>query len=169
SATWHQAGANLPLRQDGFFATRETHVARQRKLASHACRAATDRGNGYNGSPAETGQHVGKRLEACRSRRQTCRFPERREAIIVRQEEALDGAVEHNNLQLLIGLEPSDDLIQLRNGLWAEDVERRMIECHSPVCWQMPFETDLLGRGHGGIPLVGWKSGAHPRARAPLV
>jgi len=47
---------------------------------------------------------------------------DRREEVIVRQEEALDGTVEDNNLDVRIRFERRDDLIQGRNGLRPKDV-----------------------------------------------
>jgi hypothetical protein len=47
---------------------------------------------------------------------------DRREEVIVRQEEALDGTVEDNNLDVRIRFERRDDFIQGRNGLRPKDV-----------------------------------------------
>src|SRR5262249_12400353 len=85
----------------------------------------------------------------------------------MRQEKTLDGAVEHDNLHMLIGFETCDDLIQLRNRLRAEDVERRMIEGHAPVRWEALLKADLTNRRclfelvHGVLPV-------RPRRRAPI-
>src|SRR4051794_24165378 len=68
-AARHQAGADLPLRQDRLLATCETHVARQRKLTANSGRAAPNRGDGYDRRTAESDKHVGKRLQPGRSRR----------------------------------------------------------------------------------------------------
>ena len=40
----------------------------------------------------------------------------------MRQKEALNGAVENNNLYLLVSFERRDNLIQLRNGLRPKDI-----------------------------------------------
>jgi hypothetical protein len=65
----------------------------------------------------------------------------------MRKEEALDGAIEHNDLHMLIRFDCGDDLVELRDLLWSEDVQRRDIECHAPVRWQAPLKPDLLCRG----------------------
>jgi hypothetical protein len=65
----------------------------------------------------------------------------------MRKEEALHGAIEHNDLHMLIRLDCGDDLVELRDLLWSEDVQRRDIECHAPVRWQAPLKPDLLCRG----------------------
>jgi len=65
----------------------------------------------------------------------------------VREEEAFDGAIEDNDLHMLIGFERHDDLVELRDRFGSENIERRMIERNSPIRWQAPFEPDLLGRG----------------------
>jgi len=51
----------------------------------------------------------------------------------VRKKEAFDGAVKDDHFDILVGFERCDDLIQLRNGLWAKDIERRMIDRYSPI------------------------------------
>ena len=61
----------------------------------------------------------------------------------MRQEEALDGAVEDDDLYLLVGFERGDDLIQLRNVFRTKDIQRRMIKCHAPVRWRPSLETNL--------------------------
>src|SRR5258707_11753529 len=170
-AARYQGRTNLPLRQNSPFATRKTHVAGQRKLASDPGRTAADRDNGYDGSPAEAYQHVRKGLQAGGSGRQACRVLERREEVIVREEETFDGAIEDNDLHMLIGFERHDDLVELRDRFGSENIERWMIERNSPIRWRAPFEPDLLGRGrffeaiHGRTP---WLSGKAARAlRAP--
>ena len=45
----------------------------------------------------------------------------------MRQKEAIDGAVEDDDLYVLVCFERLDDLIQLRNALRPEDVEGRMV------------------------------------------
>src|SRR5882672_8393260 len=146
-AARHQAGANLPLRQNGLLAARKTHVAGQRKLASNPCRAAPDRDYGCDGSPAEAYQHVGEGLQARGSGRQARRVLEWREEIVVREEEAFDGAIEDNDLHMLVGFEARDDLIELRDRFGSENIERWMIERNSPISRQAPLESDLFGCG----------------------
>ena len=59
-------------------------------------------------------------------------------------EEAVDGAIEHDDLDPIVGLERGDDLIQLRNALRAEDVEGWMVEGDAPVERRPSFETDAF-------------------------
>ena len=63
----------------------------------------------------------------------------------MRHKEALDGAVEYDNLYVLISFECRDDLVQLRNGLGPKDIQGRMVKRHSPVEWRTSFEADLSG------------------------
>ena len=49
------------------------------------------------------------------------------------KEEPFHGAVEDDDFDFLVGFERGDDLIQLRNAFGTENVERRMVERHSPV------------------------------------
>src|SRR6266446_5015231 len=147
SAARHQGGTNLPLRQNGLLAARKTHVAGQRKLASDSGRTTADRDYGCDGSPAETYQHVGKGLQAGGSGRQARRGLERRKEIVVREEEAFDGAIEDNDLYMLVGFEGRDDLIELRDRFGSENIERWMIERNSPISRQAPLESNLFGCG----------------------
>src|SRR5262249_55278606 len=87
---------------------------------------------------------------------------ERSQEIVMREEEALDRAVEHNDLQLLIGLDRRDDLAQLRHGLGTEDVARRVFEGHPPVRRQTALKMDLpdgrnaFNTAHDELPLFWW-------------
>ena len=49
------------------------------------------------------------------------------------QKEPLHGAVKDDHFDFLVRLKGGDDLIELRNGIRTEDVERRMIDRDSPV------------------------------------
>ena len=62
----------------------------------------------------------------------------------MRDEEALDGAVEYDDLDPIIGLERGDDLIQLRNALRAEDVEGWVVESNTPIERLASLKTDAL-------------------------
>jgi hypothetical protein len=55
------------------------------------------------------------------------------EKVIVRQEETLDGAVEDDDLYIIVGFECRDDLVQLRNGLGANDIQGRVVKRNAPV------------------------------------
>ena len=72
----------------------------------------------------------------------------------MRDEEALDGAVEYDDFDPLVAFDRGDNRIQLWNALRAEDIEWRMVERHAPVGWQPSFETNalrILCTGHGSI------------------
>jgi hypothetical protein len=64
----------------------------------------------------------------------------------VRQEEARHRALEHDDLDLGVGLDLGDDAVQLRNGLGTENVERRVIQRDAPVFRREALEPDLLLR-----------------------
>jgi hypothetical protein len=51
----------------------------------------------------------------------------------MRQEEALNGTVEHDNLYQGVTLERGDRLVQLWNGFRAKDVQRRVVKRNPPV------------------------------------
>src|SRR5262249_45301076 len=55
------------------------------------------------------------------------------EEIVVRDEEAVDGAVEHDDLDPVVGLERRDDVIQLRNAFWTENIQGRVIQGNAPI------------------------------------
>src|SRR5215831_1984110 len=61
------------------------------------------------------------------------------------QKETLNSAVKNHDFNVLVILECRDDLIQLRNGLRTENVERRVVECDSPIGWRTLSEPYLLG------------------------
>jgi hypothetical protein len=60
----------------------------------------------------------------------------------VGQEEAINGTVEDDNLDMLIRFERGDDLVQRRNHLRPEDIQGRVIDGRPPVGGRAPFETD---------------------------
>jgi hypothetical protein len=66
----------------------------------------------------------------------------------VRQKEPIDGAIENDHLYLLVGFESRDNLIQLRDRFWAEDIQWRDIKRDAPVAWRASRETDLSGLAH---------------------
>src|SRR5262249_41890067 len=145
SAAWNQTGPNLPLRQDRFFAARKPHIARESKLASDPRRSSPDCGDGDDRSAAHAHQHVRERLQPSWAGRQSCGVRELCKEVIVRQKEPLDGAIENDHLYLLVGFESSDNLIQLRDRLWAEDIQWRDIKRDAPVAWRTSREMPLSG------------------------
>jgi hypothetical protein len=61
------------------------------------------------------------------------------------QEEAIDGTVKRDNLNLFVSLERGDALVELRDRWRAEDVERRVIEGHAPVRGRSPRQKNPFG------------------------
>jgi len=61
----------------------------------------------------------------------------------MRQEEAIDGAVEDHDFYVIVRFQCRDDLVQLRHGLWAKDIQRRVVKGDTPVGWRPSCETDL--------------------------
>jgi hypothetical protein len=49
------------------------------------------------------------------------------------QEEALNRAVENDNLHFFVGFERRDDLVELRDCFRPKNVERRVVERDAPV------------------------------------
>src|SRR5262249_54056029 len=103
-----------------------------------------DQGDRYNGRAADPHQHVRQRLQARGAGWDTGRVLKLREEIVVRDEEALDRAVEHHDLDLIVGFDLRDNLIQWRNAFRAEDVEGRVVEDNSPIGRRASFETDAF-------------------------
>src|SRR5216683_7105124 len=66
----------------------------------------------------------------------------------MRQKEALDCAVEDDDLYVFVGFECGDDLIQFRNCLRAKDIQRRVVKCDAPVRGSPSYEADLSSVCH---------------------
>ena len=64
----------------------------------------------------------------------------------MRQKEALDGAVEDNDLHERIGFECRDDLIQFWDAFRTKDIQWRKVERDAPVGGRTSFETDASGK-----------------------
>src|SRR6267142_539665 len=60
------------------------------------------------------------------------------------QKESFDGAVKDNYFDVLVRFDRRDDLIELRNGVRSENVERRMINGYSPIVGRAPRKMYLL-------------------------
>src|SRR3954454_16037130 len=63
------------------------------------------------------------------------------------QEEALDGAVEHDDPDMLIRFDGRHDVPEFTDELRTHHIERRIIECDSPVRGRQTSEVDLRGLG----------------------
>ena len=61
------------------------------------------------------------------------------------QKKTFDSAVKDHHLDLVVGFECRDDLVQLRNGVWTEDIERRVVKCYPPVRRRAARKTHLCG------------------------
>ncbi|MGY4378357.1 hypothetical protein ACVWZ3_005996 [Bradyrhizobium sp. i1.3.6] len=102
-------------------------------------------GNGDDRRAAEAHQHVGQRLQAGRPGWNAKRVLKRRQEVVMRDEEAFDGAVEYDHLHVRIGLNRGDDVVEQRKVLWTEDVHRRHVEGDTPVCRQAALQANVLG------------------------
>src|SRR6266850_6500248 len=60
------------------------------------------------------------------------------------QKESFDGAVKDNYFDGLVRFDRRDDLIELRNGVRSENIERRMINGYSPIVGRAPRKMYLL-------------------------
>src|SRR2546423_1533726 len=60
------------------------------------------------------------------------------------EKESFDGAVKDNYFDVLVCFDRRDDLIQLRNGVRTENIERRMINGYSPIVARVPRKMYLL-------------------------
>src|SRR5271155_1386594 len=133
STARHESGADFPLRQESLFAAREPHVAGQRELAPDTSRSPANHCNGYDGRTTDARQHVRQLLKSRGSGSEVDRISWFRKEIVMSQEETVDSAIKHDHLQCRLGFECGDNFVQFRKSFRAEDVERRMIERHSPV------------------------------------
>src|SRR6266550_4549965 len=60
------------------------------------------------------------------------------------QKESFDGAVKDNYFDGLVRFDRPDDLIELRNGVRTENIERRMVNGYSPIVGRAPGKMYLL-------------------------
>src|SRR6266705_2644715 len=60
------------------------------------------------------------------------------------QKESFDGAVKDNYFDGLVRFDRRDDLIELRNGVRTENIERRMVNGYSPIVGRAPRKMYLL-------------------------
>src|SRR2546425_2825072 len=60
------------------------------------------------------------------------------------QKESFDGAVKDNYFDGLVRFDRRDDLIELRNGVRSENIERRMVNGYSPIVGRAPRKMHLL-------------------------
>ena len=85
-----------------------------------------DRDNRYS---AQSGhEHIRQRVHARRSGRHIHCFLEVTCEVVVGQEKTGHGTFENYNLDILVRLECCDDLVQLRDAIWSENIKRRVIE-----------------------------------------
>src|ERR1700746_3566047 len=59
------------------------------------------------------------------------------------QKETFNSTVEDHHLNLLVSFDSRDDLVHLRKHLRTEDVERRVIECDTPILGRPLGQTYL--------------------------
>src|SRR5258707_14958918 len=60
------------------------------------------------------------------------------------QKESFDGAVKDNYFDVLVRFDRRDDLVELRNGVRTENIERRMVNGYSPIVGRAPRKMYLL-------------------------
>src|SRR5882762_1459655 len=60
------------------------------------------------------------------------------------QKESFDGAVKDNYFDGLVRFDRRDDLIELRNSVRTENIERRMVNGYSPIVGRAPRKMYLL-------------------------
>src|SRR5450432_3972028 len=77
------------------------------------------------------------------SRRKMCQIVNVCKKIQMNQKETLNGTVENHHLNLPVSFERCDDLVHLRQHLWAEDVERRVVKRDSPILGRALCHTYL--------------------------
>src|SRR5260370_25740878 len=126
-ASGHHTGPDFKLRQDGFFAARETHVTGQRKLAPNTRRTPSNRRDRHHRGAAQAHEHIGQRLQTRRPGRQTCRILRFCKKIVMSEKETLNGAVKDHHFDLLVGFERRHDLVQLRNGFQPSSILTTMV------------------------------------------
>src|SRR5450432_1611142 len=101
----HQTGADFKLRQDGFFATGETHVARKGKLTSHTSRPPANRRYRYDTSTTQAPQHLGPGMQPCGSRGKMRQIVEVCKKIQMNQKETFNGTIKNHHLDLFVSLD----------------------------------------------------------------
>src|SRR5712671_3174571 len=81
------------------------------------------------------------------------------------QKESFDGAVKDNYFDGLVRFDRRDDLIELRNGVRTENIERRMVNGYSPIVGRAPRKMYLLRHLSFGLhilsPIVSHQFSAH--------
>ena len=118
---------------NGLFAAGETHVAGESDLAAVARRPAADEGDGDDWRAGQTHEKVRPRRQACRTSRQCGQVLQLGREIGVIQEVVVDRAVEDHDPDMLVGLECVDDFLELPDHFRSHNVDRRVVECDTPV------------------------------------
>src|ERR1700694_5009287 len=70
------------------------------------------------------------------------------------QKESFDGAVKDNYFDVLVRFDRRDDLIELWNGVWTENIERRMVNGYSPIVGRAPRKMYLLSHLSFGLHIL---------------
>src|ERR1700694_728098 len=157
----HQTSANFKLRQDGFFKTGKTHVARKGKLTSHSSRPPANRRYRYDRSTTQAHQHLGPWMQPCGSRGKTRQIVKFCKKIQMNQKETFNGTIKNHHLNLLVSFECRDDLVHLRKHLRTEDVERRVVKRDSPILGRALSHTHLSILCCCEIAIFSWLSPYH--------
>src|SRR5262244_4501302 len=82
-------------------------------------------------------------MQSSRSRREMRQLVKVCKKVQVNQKEPFDCTVKNHHLNLLVSLDCLDDLVHLRKHLWAEDVERRVVNRDSPIFGRTLGQTYL--------------------------
>src|SRR5712691_6282312 len=139
----HQAGANFKLRQDGFFATRKTHVASKGKLTSHTSRPPANQCDRHGRCTTQAHQHFRPWMQACRSRGEMRHIVKFCKKIQMNQKETFNSTVKDHHLDPLVSFNCRDDLVYLRKHFRVEDVERWVVKRESPILGRALGQTYL--------------------------
>src|SRR5437867_10649423 len=65
------------------------------------------------------------------------------------EKKPLNRAVKDDHFDVRVSFQRCDDFIELRNSVWAKDVEWRVIECHAPIRRRSSRQKNLLS--HRGV------------------
>src|SRR2546426_10786493 len=67
------------------------------------------------------------------------------------EKKPLNRAVKDDHFDVRVSFQRCDDFVELRNSVWAKDVEWRGIECHAPIRRRSSRQKKLLCH-RGGAP-----------------
>src|SRR5271155_654135 len=133
AAAGYHADTHFPLRQNGFFAAGEAHVACKRKFTPVSSGTSPDHRNGHHWRLRETDQDVRPRLEACGTLGYAGEVLDFCEEIGMIEKETVHGAFKNDDPDFLVVFNVGHDFLELQNKIRTHEVERRVVEDHSPI------------------------------------